>query len=159
MLTSKAGIPNPSSYKTHSVNQVAFGFGLAGRAILNIVFDSEVSKLRPSFNALITTSSVRFKPSRWRKPWFAKVFIMGHGPRAVVVVSTPSGQHSISIPCVPSLSKAGCHWLGSRFCCWAFPSVRLNDRAGRIVASLSMMFLQVMMAVKRWMEGCQAVLK
>ena len=148
MLTSKTSIPNPSSCQTHRVNQVAFLSGLAGRAILNIVSDSEVSKLRPSFNALMTTSSVRFKPLRRRKPWFAKVFIMGHGPRAVEVVNTSSDQDTISIPGIPSLSKAWCHWPGSKFCCWAVSSARLNDRAGRIVASLSMMFLQVMVAAR-----------
>jgi hypothetical protein len=106
-----------NNYKTYRVNQVAFGSGLAGSAILNIVSDNEVSKLRPSFKALITTSSVRFKPSRWRKPWFARVFIIGHGPRAVTGVSTLRCRCSISIPCIPSLSRAGCHWPGSRFCC------------------------------------------
>lgn len=68
---------------THRVNHVAFGSGFAGSAISNIVSDSEVSKFRPSFSAWMTTSSVRFRPSRLRKPWFASVFIIGQGPRAV----------------------------------------------------------------------------
>lgn len=69
---------------SYRVNHVAFGSGFAGRAILNIVSDSERSKLRPSCRAVWTCSFVRFKPSRWRNPWFANVFIIGQGPRATI---------------------------------------------------------------------------
>ncbi|KAL2108461.1 hypothetical protein VUR80DRAFT_3795 [Thermomyces stellatus] len=52
-------------------------------AIWNINSASDLSKLRPSRSPLTTASCVRLRPSRGRKPWFARVFSMGQGPRTV----------------------------------------------------------------------------
>lgn len=43
----------------------------------------DLLKLRPWLRPLTTLYSVKFLPSRGRKPWFAKVFNIGHGPRTV----------------------------------------------------------------------------
>lgn len=69
---------------TYRVKNVALGqSGLAGIAAPNMTDPRDLLKLSPSLRALTTLYSVRFRPSLGRKPWLAKVFIIGHGPRTI----------------------------------------------------------------------------
>lgn len=87
-------IPNRVQYSiSYRAKNVAFGSGLAIKAMSNIRLPREALKLRPADKPLITTSLVKFLPSRGRKPWFASVFIMGQGPRTVQVSFNPSNRN------------------------------------------------------------------
>lgn len=65
----------------HSVKKVALGSGLAMTAWSHMIPASSALKLIPVPKAWIAFSRVMFRPSRGRKPWFARVFIIGQGPR------------------------------------------------------------------------------
>lgn len=71
----------------YSVKNVALGSGLAITAWSHIIPASSALKLIPVPKAWIAFSRVMFLPSRGRKPWFARVFIIGQGPRTRYAVS------------------------------------------------------------------------
>jgi hypothetical protein len=52
-------------------------------AISNMRLPKDSLKFRAEARASTTTSRVRFRPSCGRKLWFARVFIMGQGPRTI----------------------------------------------------------------------------
>lgn len=70
---------------THSVKYVALGSGLATTPISNIRLESEELKFRASRRPSTSVSLVMFLPSCGRNPWFASVFIIGHGPRTICI--------------------------------------------------------------------------
>lgn len=67
--------------RTHRVKTVAFGSGLAMIVWSHIRDAREVLKLIAVERAWTAFSLVMFPLSWGRKPWFARVFIIGHGPR------------------------------------------------------------------------------
>lgn len=71
---SSGGMPS-----TYRVKKVAFGSGFALIAMSNIKLPRDSLKLRPALRPEIAFCRVMFRPSRGRKPWLARVFIMGHG--------------------------------------------------------------------------------
>jgi hypothetical protein len=66
---------------TNRVKKVALGSGLAMTALSNMMPARTGSKSSPEVRPDTTTSLVRPRPSWGRKPWLARVFIMGQGPR------------------------------------------------------------------------------
>lgn len=66
---------------SYRVKKVALGSGLTTMAMSNIRLASEALKLRAADRPSMTVFRVMFLPSWGRKPWFARVFIMGQGPR------------------------------------------------------------------------------
>ena len=69
------------------MKNVAFGSGLAIIACCHIILAMLLLKLSPSCRALTAFSNVIFLPSRGKKPWLARVFIIGQGPRTVINAS------------------------------------------------------------------------
>jgi len=65
------------------VKNVEFGSGFAMIAMSNIKLANDVLKLSAADNADTVVSFVMFLPLWGRNPWFAKVFIMGQGPRSM----------------------------------------------------------------------------
>lgn len=63
----------------HRVKKVAFGSGFALIAMSNIRLANDSLKLSPAPRPEMAFCRVMFRPSRGRKPWLARVFIMGQG--------------------------------------------------------------------------------
>lgn len=67
---------------------VALGLGLVVMAWAKKMPASSGSAFRASIRAPLSVSASMSRPSRGRKPWFAKVLSPGHGPRTGLEVST-----------------------------------------------------------------------
>lgn len=72
------------------------------------------SKFRPEVRAETTAGLVRSRPERGRKPWLARVFIMGQGPRTGSVSRSEDsgGKVLYSRPAREGATRAS--WLAGR---------------------------------------------
>lgn len=79
--------------KWSSENQVEFGSGFVLMAKSNRKAEMLASKLTALKRPLVRSSRVMYLPVRGRKPWLAKVFRNGHGPRTMKMLADAIRHH------------------------------------------------------------------
>lgn len=99
----------------------------------NIKLPSDSLKLSPELRPVTAFARVIFRPSRGRKPWFASVFIMGHGlqyQQVEIRSGTCFNKRTLGLL---DVSLLHCHYKGKRTVtvAWRHPLSLAMVRVGR----------------------------